>query len=119
MTATQVVEAYFAKMREGDPRVADLFDDSASLLGLGNRVSGREAIRAFYADAIASGGPQPRLAGPLMTDGGRVAAEIWIDLSNGSTLHVVDMFHIEDGRIQLLNYFVADEPVAQPDSAAD
>ena len=110
MAATEVVEAYFEKMRGGDVTVADLFHESAELLGLGRHVSGREAIRAFYADAIERGGPQPRLAGPLMSDGRRVAAEIFIDLAIGVTIHVVDMFHIEEGEIRLLNYFVADEP---------
>ena len=75
MTPTEVVEAYFEKMRAGDATVADLFDESAELLGLGNRVCGREAIRDFYAGAIERGGPQPQLAGPLMSDGRRVAAD--------------------------------------------
>ena len=113
MTVEEVVETYFTRMREQDLSVADLFHDDAVLLGLGRRVVGREAIRTFYSEAIAGGGPQPRLAGPLMNDGTRVAAEIQIDLSNGSTVHVVDMFHVEDGHIRLLNYFVADEPAEQ------
>ena len=110
MTPSQVVEAYFARMREQDLAVVDLFHDDAELLGLGRRVSGREAIAAFYAQAIEAGGPQPRAAGPLISDGRRVAAEIYIDLAGGASLHVVDMFHLEDGRIRLLNYFVSDEP---------
>lgn len=110
MKPEQVVEAYFSRMREHDLEVVDLFHEDAVLLGLGMCVSGRAAIAAFYATAIEGGGPQPRSAGPLMTDGQRVAAEIYIDLSNGATLHVVDVFHVEDGRIRLLNYFVADEP---------
>lgn len=113
MNAEEVVDRYFARMRAQDLDVVDLFHDDAVLLGLGRRVMGREAIRAFYAEAMETGGPQPRLAGPLMSDGGRVAAEIYIDLSGGSTVHVVDMFHVEDGRIRLLNYFTADEPAAE------
>ena len=112
MTPEQVVEAYFARMREHDLAVVDLFHDDAELLGLGRRVSGREAIAAFYSQAIEVGGPQPRSAGPLISDGNRVAAEVYIDLSSGVSLHVVDMFHVEDGRIRMLNYFVADEPAA-------
>ena len=112
MTPSEVVEAYFERMRAGDPNVADLFGESAQLVGLGNRVVGREAIRAFYTEAIERGGPQPSLAGPLMCDGGRVAAEIWIDLADGSKVHVVDLFHVEDGQIAQLGYFVADEPPA-------
>ena len=113
MNPEQVAEAYFSRMRARDLHVVDLFHDDAVLLGLGMRVTGRQAIAAFYAQAIERGGPQPRLAGPLMSDGSRVAAEIYIDLSNGSTLHVVDIFHVEDGRIRVLNYFTADEPAAE------
>lgn len=113
MNPEQVVEEYFSHMRDHNLEVVKLFHDDAVLLGLGMRVSGHQAIREFYTNAIEAGGPQPRLAGPLMSDGRRVAAEIYIDLSDGSTLHVVDMFHVEDGRIRLLNYFTADEPAAQ------
>ena len=112
MKPEQVVEAYFSRMRAHDLDVVELFHDDAVLLGLGMRVSGKPAIKAFYTRAIEAGGPQPTLAGPLMTDGRRVAAEIHIDLSSGATLHVVDVFHVEDGRIRMLNYFVADEPAA-------
>jgi hypothetical protein len=113
MGTKEIVENYFFCMQAHDLAVADLFHEDAVLLGLGMRVAGRDAIRAFYTQAIEAGGPQPALAGPLMTDGSRVAAEIYIELSEGSTLHVVDMFHIENGKIRLLNYFLADEPVEQ------
>jgi hypothetical protein len=97
-------------MRAGDADVADLFHEDAFLLGLGRKTQGREAIRTFYTESIATGGPQPRLANPLMREGNRVAAEILIDLSDGMTAHVVDMFQVEDGMIRSLTYFVADEP---------
>jgi len=113
MKPEQVVEQYFSHMREHNLDVVKLFHDDAVLLGLGMRVSGHEAISEFYTNAIEAGGPQPRPAGPLITDGRRVVAEIYIDLSDGSTLHVVDIFHVEDGRIRMLNYFTADEPAGQ------
>ena len=99
-------------MRAGDTGVADLFREDGFLLGLGMRTQGREAIRAFYTKSIATGGPQPRPAGPLLGDANRVAAEIFIDLADGTTMHVVDLFVVKDGLIQSLNYFVADEPAA-------
>lgn len=108
--ATSVVESYFAHMRAGDLGVVDLFHDDAVLLGLGRRTEGRNKIRAFYAESIATGGPQPRPGGALLSDGRRVAAEIYIDLAGGATLHVVDLFVVEEGRIRSLTYFVADEP---------
>lgn len=108
--ATAVVERYFALMRNGDISVVDLFHPDAVLLGLGMRTTGSEAIRKFYTESIAAGSPQPRSAGPLLSDGSRVAAEIHIGLSDGSSLHVIDLFRVKDGRIQSLNYFLADEP---------
>lgn len=111
--ATTVVEKYFSLMREGNMAVIDLFHPKALLLGLGRRTEGHEAIKKFYTYAIASGGPQPRNAGPLLSDGSRVAAEIYIDLSSGATLHVIDLFTIKEGRIVSLNYFLADEPPAK------
>jgi hypothetical protein len=113
MKPEQVAEEYFARMRKSDLEVVNLFHEDAVLLGLGMRVSGHEAIREFYAKAIEAGGPQPRSAGPLMTDGRRVVAEVYVDLSNGTSVHAVDIFHVEDGRIRMLNYFIADEP-AEP-----
>lgn len=113
MNPKELVESYFLHMREADLNVVNLFHEDAELLGLGMRITGREAIKAFYTRAIEVGGPQPSLAGPLITDGSRVVAEIHIDLTGGSSLHVVDIFHIEDGRIRLLNYFTADEPEAK------
>jgi len=119
LEATDVVERYFTCMRAGDLAVADLFADDAVLLGLGRRTQGREAIRAFYSASIATGGPQPRSAGSLLSDGERVAAEIYIDLADGSTMHVVDLFRVEQGRIRSLHYFVADEPAAGLGVVAD
>jgi hypothetical protein len=111
--AASVAECYFAAVRSGDLAVADLFHDDGVLIGLGRRTEGRDAIRTFYAESIATGGPQPRLAGPLLTDGKRVAAEIYIDLSDGSTMHVMDLFLVEEGKIRSLHYFVADEPAGR------
>ncbi len=105
-----VVEAYFACMRAGDEGVADLFHDDARLVGLGTVVAGRDAIRSFYAESIRRAGPAPRLVAPFLVEGPRVGAEILIDLNDGSTLHVLDLFVVEDGLIRSLTYFVADHP---------
>jgi hypothetical protein len=102
-----VVAEYFCRMRARDPGVVDLFHEDASLLGLGTRRCGRRAIGEFYRDVISRAGPSPRQAGPLLAEGPRVAAEIYIDLPNGSTIHAVDMFHIEGGLIRSLTYFIS------------
>lgn len=108
MAATDVVESYFSHMRDGDIAVVDVFHDDARLVGLGTVVEGRDAIREFYASSIDASRPQPRLCGPLLVEGDRVAAEIEIELSTGDVLHVVDLFVVDGDRIRSLTYFVAD-----------
>jgi SnoaL-like domain len=101
-----VAEAYFERMRARDARVIDLFHEDASLLGLGTRRSGREAIHAFYRNVIEQAGPVPTLAGPLLASGSRVAAEVYIALPS-TTIHAMDLFVVEEGRIRSLTYFLA------------
>ncbi len=122
--ATAVVERYFACMRAGDVGVADLFHLDARLIGLGRIVAGRAAIAQFYAASIALARPQPRLLGPWLVDGERVAVELMIEIVNSDraaaelgvdvpatpTMHVIDLFVVADGLIRSLTYFVADHP---------
>lgn len=108
-----VVEAYFEHMRARDTRVIDLFHEDASLLGLGTRRSGREAIREFYRNVIEQAGPVPTLAGPLLASGSRVAAEIYIALPS-TTIHAMDLFVVEEGRIRSLSYFLASHADGPP-----
>lgn len=110
--AADVVHAYFAGIRARDTEISRLFHSDAVLNGLGMRTHGQDAIRRFYDHAIAAGGPQPRLVGSLLRDGSRIAAEISIDLVNGETLHVIDLFVVEQGLIRSLTYFLANEPRA-------
>lgn len=104
-----VVAEYFSRMRAHDADVVELFHEDASLFGLGAHRRGRTAIREFYRGVIDRAGPSPRQAGPLLAAGPRVAAEIYIDLPNGSTIHAVDLFHIEGGLIRSLTYFIASD----------
>jgi SnoaL-like domain len=99
---------YFRRMQTGEP-VAELFTDDGELVGLGARVVGRDAIRAFYATARADAAPRPE---PLAvaSDGDRVLAEAYIHLADGTRMHVVDGFEIRGDAIRSLTYFVADYP---------
>ncbi len=105
-----VADEYFARMRAGDIGVLDLFHDDAKLQGLGMLTMGKEAIREFYTDIIASAGPTPRELGPKVAQGDRVFAEVLIDLGNELTIHAIDVFEVVDGRIKSLTYFTADYP---------
>jgi len=105
-----VVAEYFERMRRGDVSVVDLFSDDAELVGLGGVTRGKSAIGAFYGDSIRRAGPVPELCGPILVQGNRVAAEIRIGFSDGNSMHVMDLFVVDDGLITSLTYFVADEP---------
>ncbi len=105
-----VAESYFACMRAGDVAVVDLFHEDAVLRGLGFRKQGREQIREFYADTIAGARPSPSPASQLLVDGDRVFAEVTIALADGTSVHALDVFHVEAGRIRSLTYFTADYP---------
>jgi len=102
-----VVREYFSRVRARDAGLADLFHEDACLIGLGDRRSGRDAIRDFYRGVIERAGPTPTLVGDLLLDADRVAAEIRIHLANGSVIHAVDLFEVEGGRIRSLTYFLA------------
>ena len=106
---TSVVNEYFSRMRARDLDVVNLFHEDASLLGLGAQRCGRTAVLEFYRDVINRAGPLPRQAGPLLAEGSRIAAEIYIELPNGATIHAVDLFHIEGGLIRSLTYFIASD----------
>ena len=98
-------------MRRGDPAVAELFAPDARLVGLGTVIAGRPEIRRFYTDSIARATPSPRSCGDLMAAGNRVAAEILIDLADGTTMHVMDLFEVGPrGLIASLTYFVSEHP---------
>jgi len=103
---TSVVQEYFARIRARDISIVDLFDDHATLIGLGTTRSGRDAIREFYLDVIERAGPTPRSVGPLLAHGPRVAAEILIEPAGGQTVHAIDLFVIEESRIRALTYFL-------------
>jgi len=106
MEPAEVATEYFARMRAGDPAVVDLFHEDASLVGLGTTRTGKAAIRDFYEGVIERAGPTPRSAGPLLAHGTRVAAEVFIDLSDDVSIHAVDIFVVEEGRIRSLSYFL-------------
>jgi len=106
-SARAVVEEYFHRVRTRDPRLTELFADDARLVGLGSITEGRPAIDAFYAEINRTAAPVPTLRGPLLVEGGRVAAEIDIRIAGGDPVHVIDLFEVAGGRITQLTYFLA------------
>ena len=102
-----IVEEYFTRVLTRDEGLVELFHDDARLVGLGAVKQGKAAIREFYSGIIEGVGPTPHLVGSLLAAGTRVAAEIRIELRGGATVHAVDLFEIEAGRIRTLTYFLA------------
>lgn len=109
-TPESIAREYFARVRARDLGVSELFCEDAILLGLGDRVRGRQAIREFYGKAMRDAGPTPSEPVAFLAHGERVFAEIYIELSDGSTIHAVDVFEIDAGLIRSLTYFIADYP---------
>lgn len=110
MSAEAIAREYFARMSAGDAAVVDLFGADAELVGLGQRVRGIDAIRAFYERSIETAAPQPQVR-TLLAGADVAMAELEIVLADGR-VHVVDLFETAGGRIQRLTYFVADDGTA-------
>jgi hypothetical protein len=105
-----IAREYFSRLRKGDIAVLELFHDDAVLQGLGMLTRGKEAIREFYTNAMESGGPQPSEPVTLLSDETKAIAEVNIALRAGGSVHAIDLFEIEGGRIRSLTYFIADHP---------
>jgi hypothetical protein len=107
-SAASVAREYFARVTAADPSVAELFADDAELIGLGDRVVGRDAIGEFYSRTLREAGPKPEVR-CLVNEGEVTFAEIVIVVPGLDPIHVVDRFETRDGRIRSLTYFVADD----------
>ena len=97
------VREVFHRVRNGDSRVADLYADDGVVLANNLRVVGREAIRAFYRQAIDSIHPQPTIR-VLLESPPYYVALVEVPTTNG-TVHALDLFQLgEDGIRQLEIY---------------
>ncbi|MFF4357700.1 nuclear transport factor 2 family protein [Streptomyces sp. NPDC001604] len=96
-----VVASYFAEVTAGDAAaVAALFAADAVLHNAAGTLTGADAIRRMYEEALPSAGmkPSPRR---LIVDGEDVAVEIDL-IAFGKTVTLADFFTIQDGKIQRL-----------------
>ena len=113
MTPDEVARAYFARMRAGE-RVDELFADDAEIKGFGRRTRGKAAIAEVYREVQDASTPQPELVA-ITTAGNRVFGDVRVALADGTFLHVVDVFEVDDDRITSLTYFNADYPATGED----
>jgi len=108
VTPEEVARTYFARMRAGE-RVDDMFAAHAEIRGFGNHVRGNAAIAEIYAGVQDNATPQPEIV-EIVTTGNRAFGEVQVALADGTFLHVVDVFEVEDEVITSLTYFNADYP---------
>lgn len=94
----------FARVREGDLSVVDLYaEDGVIVYGDGARAEGRDAIRAFYARAIEGIRPQPRVETILEAPPWYVAL---VDVPGTDVHHrALDLFEVDDSGIRRLEIF--------------
>jgi len=99
------VREVFARVRNGDARVADLYaEDGVIIFGSGDsRVQGREAIRVFYQRAIDTIRPQPQVLTILEQSPLYVAI---VDVpSDEVRRRALDLFEVDDDGIRSLEIF--------------
>jgi hypothetical protein len=99
------VREVFARVRNGDDSVADLYAEDGVVLGGDVRVEGREAVRAFYRDAIESVHPRPEVQEVFANPGSNhyvVIVEVPTDRGH---MHALDLFTVDDEGIRQLEIF--------------
>ena len=92
-------------MRKGDDGVADLYTDDGVVVVGKSRIEGREAVRAFYRQTIATIHPQPDVQAVLATSGSDLyVAIVEVPTDRGHT-HTLDLFTVDDEGIRQLEIF--------------
>jgi predicted SnoaL-like aldol condensation-catalyzing enzyme len=99
------VREVFARVHRGDDSVADLYAPDGVVLAGGARIEGRPAIRAFYADTIATIHPKPEVREVLTAPGSDLFAVIVEVPTDRGHMHALDLFRVDDGGIRQLEIF--------------
>jgi len=100
------VREVFARVRNGDSGAADLYAQDGVIVygdGDGDRVEGREAIRAFYQGTIDAIRPQPIVEAVLEAAPWYVAL---VDVPTSDAHHrALDLFEVDEGGIRRLEIY--------------
>jgi hypothetical protein len=95
-----LVREVFARVRNRDPKVADLYHQDAALTaGDGTVHQGRDAIRAFYLGVFSGSGPHPAVRG-LWNSGTYYAALLEVSRDSGEVIHALDFFDVDGDHIR-------------------
>ncbi len=94
----------FARVRNADPAVADLYtEDAVILYGQTGMAVGREEIRAFYVRTFGAIAPQPRVEAVLEQPPRFVAI---VDVPTDGRHHrALDLFEVDGDGIRRLEIF--------------
>ena len=93
-----IVREVFARVRNKDPKVADLYHQDATLTS-DTVHSGRDAIRSFYLGVFSGRGPHPQVRG-LWNNGSTYAALLEVTYGDGEVIHAVDVFDVDHDGIR-------------------
>jgi SnoaL-like domain len=94
-----IVREVFARVRNRDPKVADLYHEDATLTADDTAHHGRDAIRAFYLGVFSGSGPHPQVRG-LWANGSIYAALLEVTRDSGGVIHAVDVFDVDQDGIR-------------------
>jgi SnoaL-like domain len=89
-----IVREVFARVRNRDPGVADLYHEDATLTADATVHEGRNAIREFYLGVFSGTGPHPTVRG-LWNSGSVYAALLEVSMAAGNVVHAVDVFDVD------------------------
>jgi hypothetical protein len=94
-----IVREVFARVRNKDPKVADLYHQDATLTADATVHEGRDAIRTFYLGVFSGRGPRPQVRG-MWANGSTYAALLEVTMAGGDVTHAVDVFDVDSGGIR-------------------
>ena len=100
------VREVFIRVRNGDASVADLYADDGVIVygdGEGDRIEGRDAIRAFYQGTIDAMHPQPTVEAVLEAPPMYVAL---VEVPTDGVHHrALDLFEVDEDGIRRLEIY--------------
>ncbi len=98
------VREVFARVRNADPAVADLYaEDAVILYGQSGRAVGREEIRAFYVRTFEAISPQPQVEA-VLEEPPRFVAIVDVP-AEGRHHRALDLFEVDGDGIRRLEIF--------------
>ena len=90
-----LVREVFARVRNRDPEVADLYHQDATLTADDAVHEGRDAIRAFYLGVFSGTRAAPARCAACGHGGSIYAALLEVSRDAGGVIHAVDVFDVD------------------------